>query len=409
MIKLLYVGSRLPSRSETFVYREVLALRALGWPVLVASVHRPIDPGDDPRISQLAREAHVAYSNTLRNLPFAIFASPFSLLRVLRDALAKDAGAPAMRAKIVAQGLAGLCLAYKLRHEGIEHVHAHMAHSATSLAMYAAHALKVPFSFTGHAQDLFVSPHGLALKLSRAAGVVAISNWHVKLYKRITSDLQLVPVVRCGVDVSEFTPNEEKISGELSILAVGRLVPKKGFEHLLRALNLLIQDKDFSGKFHAVIVGGGPDFERLADLRVQLNLETCVTLLGEQPNDRVLALMREADLFVLPCVRAQDGDMDGIPVVLMEAMACGVPVISGDIETIRELVQDHETGLMVDSLNHKALADAVQMLINDSDLRFNLGSAARKIVEQEFSQSVNIERLTSFFENMHLQRSTHAS
>lgn len=409
MIKVLYVASRLPSRSETFVYREVLALRKLGWPVLLGSLYRPFTLDDDAQLSQLSREANVAYSKTLFRLPLAVLRYPAALLRVLKDALSMDAGSLKMRAKTVSQGLAGLCLAHKLRNERIQHVHAHMAHSATGLAMYTALALKIPFSFTGHAHDLFVSSRGLKQKLSRAAGVAAISYWHQDFYRRISPKAPRSPVIRCGVDTSHFAPAESGESGELTILAVGRLVPKKGFDHLLNALNKLRQRESLDKGFRVVIAGDGPEAENLDSLRAELGLEGHVTLLGEQNNEHVRALMREADIFVLPCVEAKDGDRDGIPVVLMEAMACGLPVISGDIAPIHELVHDKETGLMVSAADHAALANALLTLICDDDLRLRLGTAGRALVEAEFSQAANVERLTRFFSSIHEQGIYHAA
>lgn len=409
MIKILYLGSRLPSRSETFVYREVLALRKLGWSVLIGSLRRPFDLDDDPRLSQLSQEAHVAYSRTLFRLPLAALRYPAGVLRVLKDALSKDAGSPKMRVKTMVQGFAGLCLAHKLRHEGIQHIHAHMAHSATSLAMYTSLALEIPFTFTGHAQDLFVSCRGLKQKLQWAAGVAAISYWHQDFYKQMSPEAPRAPVIRCGVDTSQFAPAPNSETSELNILAVGRLVPKKGFDHLLNALDKLRKHMSLDQRIHVVIAGGGPEKKRLELLIAQLDLGDHVTLLGEQANERVRALMREADIFVLPCVEARDGDRDGIPVVLMEAMACGLPVISGDIAPIRELVEDQKTGLMVSAADHTALADALFALISDDDLRGKLGKAGRAIVESEFSQAVNIDRLTRFFKSIHEQGVSHAA
>lgn len=409
MIKILYIASRLPSRSETFVYREVLALRELRWPVLLGSLHRPVNLDDDAQLSQLAREAHVAYSRSLFRLPFAALCYPAGVLRVFKDALSKDAGSPKMRTKTMAQGLAGLCLAHKLRHEGIQHIHAHMAHSATGLAMYTALALKVPFSFTGHAQDLFVSSGGLKQKLERAADVAAISHWHQDFYMRMSPKAHRAPVIRCGVDTSQFAPNANRQRAELTILAVGRLVPKKGFDHLLNALDQLRERGSLVRRTQVVIAGDGPEAKRLELLLAELGLEGHVTLLGEQTNERVRDLMREADIFVLPCVEAGDGDRDGIPVVLMEAMACGLPVISGDIAPIRELVHDQETGLMVSATDHAALAEALLALISDDDLRRRLGKAGRAMVEAEFSQAVNVDRLTRFFISIHEQGMSHAA
>lgn len=409
MIKVLYVASRLPSRSETFVYREVLALRELGWDVMIGSLRGPFNFDDDAQLSQLAREAHVAYSLALLRLPLAMTRFPRAFLSIVKDAFSKGAGSLQTRAKIIAQGLAGLCLAHKLRHQELQHVHAHMAHSATGLAMYVAKALKIPFSFTGHAQDLFVSSNGLKQKLARTAGVAAISHWHQDFYRRISPGIGLAPVIRCGVDTRQFAPSAKEGSDTIKILAVGRLVPKKGFDHLLHAIDNLRQRGFLDKQTHVIIAGGGPEEQRLKCLIEELRLEKLVTMPGEQSNAKVRDLMHDTDIFVLPCVEAKDGDRDGIPVVLMEAMACGLPVVAGDIDPIRELVQHQKTGLMVSAADHDALADALLALISNPDYRNQLGKAGREMVEAEFSKTVNVERLTRFFDQIREKETSHAA
>ncbi len=390
---ILYLGSILPKRSETFVYREVLGLRERGVQVTPATIHpRPEEDGDlgDPGLDALADEAIQVYGRGRRDK-----------LAVYRDAvrqsfLRRPKGfrelKPSYWPKYQFQWEAGYALAYRVQNHDITHVHAHMAHVPTTVAMACAEALGVPFSFTGHAADLFRDRSALKTKLQRAAFVSCISEWHRGFYRKLVpqlSDDQL-PVIRCGVDMREFTPVDPAAADGNALLAVGRLVPKKGVDVLLRALakvpGLRLQ-----------LVGDGPEEAKLRALADELGVADRVTFAGAQPNHVVRAMMGEAGLFVLPCQQAADGDRDGIPVVLMEAMARNVCVVSGDLETIRELVADNKTGVMVKPGSVDKLTDVLLRLSRDGAERKGLAAAGRARVAQEFSLSVTLDRLEAAF------------
>lgn len=405
---ILYVGSILPKRSETFVYREVLGLRDRGVRVSVASVNTPERDLGDPKLDALSDEAIHVYGRGVGGK-----------LRVLRDAARQrlfdwPAGLcetpVSYWPKYFLQWDAGSALARRVKGRGITHIHAHMAHVPTTVAMSCAEALGVPFSFTGHAADLFRDRSALKTKLRRAAFVSCISEWHRRFYQELVpglSDARL-PVIRCGVDMDEFTPADPPPEGAASgpILAVGRLVPKKGFDVLLRALGALdarsgaLSPPDGGSAAHGlrvVLVGGGPEEARLRALADELNIADRVTFAGAQPNHAVREMMGHASLFVLPCQQAADGDRDGIPVVLMEAMARRVCVVSGDLETIRELVADNVTGVMVRPGSVDELSGVLLRLSRDGAERRRLAAAGWTRVAEEFSLSVNLDRLEAAF------------
>jgi glycosyltransferase involved in cell wall biosynthesis len=272
-----------------------------------------------------------------------------------------------------------------------------MAHVPTTIAMYTAKALAVPFSFTGHAADIFRDYALLPAKLRRAKFICCISHWHREYYKSVNHSLSnaRLPIVRCGVDTSVFHVKNEvdETSSEqhcFRIFSVGRLVEKKGFDTLLRACGLMAR----AGKvFECTIIGDGPEAAGLAKLVKKENLSSVVQMPGAKSNHEIRKTLSESDLFVLPCRAARSGDKDGIPVVLMEAMACGIPVVSGDLVTIRELIQHEQNGMMVQPENAKELAKTLTQLMDNPTLRNRLSKAGRQQIESEFSLTLNVNRL----------------
>jgi len=402
-MRILYVGGTLPSRSETFVYREVLALRDLGLDVNIASIH-PRERGlGDERVEALADEAIEIYGpgpgRLLADATLEIAVHPARTLSVAgRGALDALLGTAALtrRPKVCWQCLAGLALARRVRRLGVEHIHAHMAHVPTTIAMYAARQLGIGFSFTGHAVDIFRERTLLEAKLQRASFTACISEWHRSFYHDLVLlDDDRLPIVRCGVDVDAFAPAERRAGeGALRVLAVGRLVKKKGFDVLIDAMTKL---REAGSNVQCRIVGEGPERAALDTLVRARGVADRVSLMGVKSNDEVRCLMRDADLFVLPCRIDPTGDRDGIPVVLMEAMACGVCAISGDLPAIRELITDGKGGVLVEPGDVDALADALRELAADAGRRTRLGQAGRERVIEEFSLGVNVQRLIAAF------------
>lgn len=448
MPAILYISAWLPARSETFVYREVFALRARGVTVHTASVHPPERGLGESRLDHLAASAIPIYgAGPIRLLRDAAAESLFhpiraarTLVRAAADILTCDDVRWVRRPRLIVQVGAGLALARRTRRvepaasrggpagakpsdARVTHIHAHMAHVPATIAMVAAHQLGVPFSVTGHANDIFPNRALLRPKLRRAAFVACISRWHRSFYHSLhPTPIDRLPVIRCGVPMAtlpgasglERPPSRNlcepaieprgpsathPASASLHIVAVGRLIRKKGFDTLLEAFELLLtQDAPLAASIRISIVGDGPE---LSMLRAQADRlaehhrlpAAAIGLLGALPNQRVCGLMQEADLFVLPCRVDPGGDRDGIPVVLMEAMAGGVPVISGRLPAIEELVEHDATGLLVEPGSPDALAAAIHRILTDRALRTALAVAGRRRVVEEFSEEVNIARL----------------
>jgi glycosyltransferase involved in cell wall biosynthesis len=271
-----------------------------------------------------------------------------------------------------------------------------MAHVPTTITMYAARQLGITFSFTGHANDLFPERTLLTEKLKRARFTVCISHWHRGFYQAIypLPDERL-PVVRCGVDCPSVNRLDTPEHAVPVLLSVGRLVPKKGFDILIHAISKL---NGQGRQVHAVVIGDGPQCADLEALAAQLGVAASVRFLGARSHEEVIQTLAGADLFVLPSRVTQQGDRDGIPVALMEAMAAGVCVIGGDLPAIRELVRHEETGLLVPPDDPESLATAIHRLLEAPALRRDLAHRGHEWVRQEFSREQNVQRLVELFQ-----------
>jgi glycosyltransferase involved in cell wall biosynthesis len=398
-----YVVSRYPAASETFVYREVDALKKRGWPIHTATLYQPQSqpPDQDPA-------DFVVYADPRLKGLFAWFLAsmrrPVRTARILAIAL-QDAVWPGermkllSRAKLLIQALAGAGLSKELAKCGVRHIHCHFAHAPASVGMYAALHANISFSFTGHANDLFERRALLKRKLERASFVACISRWHRRFFASIDPDVEKrCRIVRCGVDLDHWRRDQAPVTtnGTFRMLTVARLVPKKGIDTLLRALSTL-QSNGQSG-WQLDIIGDGPERDRLEDLSQALRLSQRVTFHGQADNATVQNWMSQADGFVLPCQADPRGDRDGIPVVLMEAMAQGVPVVAGDVTAVRELIDDRQNGLLVKPADEQHLAEVLSSLLNNKSFRQRLAVEGRNAVEKEFGLTANAERLEQALE-----------
>ncbi len=280
-----------------------------------------------------------------------------------------------------------LAMAGGIKERGVGIIHAHFATGPAASAMAVSELTGIPFAFTGHGYDLYREPIDWgfhAEKCRKAAFVRCISEFNRKhLVKKTGLDGENFHVVPCGVDTERFRPDEGADltpDGDRIILAVAGLVPPKGIPFLLKAVS---SDRVRRLKKKLVIVGDGPMRGELTKEASMLGID--VEFTGEVENRDILEYYRRADLFVLPCITAPDGHHDGVPVVMMEAMAAGIPVISTNISGIPELVDDGKSGILVGEKDTKAIADAVERLLTDDDLRRRFSIEGRKKVVKKFN------------------------
>jgi len=406
MFPIAYIAGYFPLRSETFVYREVRELRARGWRVTAVSLNTIRDQHDET-LADLQKGRIFCYEpGWFFEAIIEIFAHPVCAFRTIvagiQDLLnPRETTSGRDRVKSLGQAFAGLKLAADLRKNGVRHIHCHFAHAPASVGMYAAMQLGVPFSFTGHANDLFQRRLLLKKKLNRAKFVACISDWHREFYRAIEpSSPARYEVIRCGVPIEHWSFQDPalkapRIDGILQVLTIARLVEKKGVDMLIRALHAYGAKSTRSWKL--TIAGDGPMMDKLKEIAHHLAVSHCIDWRGAVTNEIVPQLLADADVFALPCRTDQSGDKDGIPVVLMEAMACGTPVIAGNVAAISELVENGKSGLLVDGTNIDEVVNAIEKLDRDPPLRKSLAAGGRTRVEAEFSLTHSVSKLEKLF------------
>lgn len=374
---ILYVLKRYPRLSETFIIRELLGLEAAGERILVDGLLEPEDQPHHPELAAVRAEVRYLPRRPARQLPvLAAHARvaarrPHRWVRMRVEAeLAERGGARHARRRFAHAVL----VADRVRREGVTHIHAHFATGAAEVARDAARLSGRPYTVTAHAKDIFHADNApqLARRLRGADGVVTVSQYNVNHLRSVLD----VPVHHVPNGMPAPEGHGPDPSGP--ILCVARLVAKKGVDTLLHALAVP------GSTARLEIVGDGPLRGELEALAAQLGVGCRVRFLGSLPGDAVAECYRRCSMFVLACRVAADGDRDGMPTVLVEAMGRAIPVISTEVAGIAELVQHGETGLLVAPDDPAALAAAIDKLAHDPELAADLGAAARRLVLDEF-------------------------
>jgi glycosyltransferase involved in cell wall biosynthesis len=391
-MKVGYVIKSYPRFSQTFIVNEILAHEAAGLELEIFSL-RPAR--DEPRHASVGRvRAPVTYLPG----PEASGAELWGeIAAAAKRGPALGERLAACAAEAAGDVYQGLVLARLGAQRGITHFHAHFGNVATAVARLASGFAGIPYSFTAHARDIFhqkVVPAQLARKLGEAKAVVTVSEYNLRFLRgRYGDDAARVRRIYNGLDMKDFAYGEP---GERPpvIISVGRLVEKKGFPDLIEACGELARR---GVEFRCDIIGDGPLEQALAARIAELGLEDRVKLLGLRRQDEVKRLVQGAAVMAAPCVVGEDGDMDGLPTVILEAMALGTPCVGTDVTGIPEVLRDGETGLMVAQHAPARLADALERLLGDAGLRTALAAKARRLMEEEFDIHRNAARIRAVF------------
>jgi glycosyltransferase involved in cell wall biosynthesis/Ser/Thr protein kinase RdoA (MazF antagonist) len=383
--RLGYLANAFPRISETFILNEVLELERQGFDLRIYALKYPSDTKRHWLTHQVRSSVAYIPTASLRALPRVLRDHLWALRRFTSGYLS-TLGRVLMSgdADLVACFLRAPCLLRPLSRDGVEHLHAAFIHAPASAAWLVHGIAGIPYSVATHAQDLYHSrPALLRRKLADARLVFTCTQYNVEHLRRNCHGQQLTRLRRVyhGTDLSRFQFGPYGLASPPLVLAVARLVEKKGLDDLIRACGVL---RNRRRQFRCRIVGGGVLRDRLQSLIRQESLEKLVSLEGEADQGEVLYWYRQAKLLVAPCVVTSDGDRDGIPNALVEAAACGVPVVSTPVSGIPELVQHGRTGLLVPPHDPLALAEAIDALLQSPELREELRVRARTLVEAEF-------------------------
>lgn len=392
-----YVLKRFPVLSETFILNEILALERQGVPIHIFSLERPNDPRFHEDLPKL--KAQISYVPDMMT-PKTLLHQAQQASKVYkgryRDALAYTA--TKVNPSLMYRFLQACYVANHARRLGIGRFHAHFATRPTTVACLAARITGLPYTFTAHAMDIFkenLSKKALERKIRDAELVVTVSEYN-RAYLAQFAGEQPEKILRIynGIDLTKFSPNGVFTPPTFTMLCVARLVEKKGLPTLVEACKIL---RDRGVSFRCLIVGKGALRTRLESLINELQLQDAVSLLGALSQLEVRDRYREAQLFVLPCTTGADGNRDGLPVSIVEALACGLPVVSTPVTGIPEVVKHGINGLLVPVDSPVALADALQRAIEDASLYDHLRRNARFSVACDFDMDRTTTQLNSLF------------
>lgn len=392
-LRVLYVVSLFPCWSETFIVREILGLLKQGVDIRIVSLKAACEPLVQPDARALLDRVRYA-PGTLASLHIVL---PQLLLHPWQSAgelwpLCRSLWRrPAELAKSVVSWWRTLAIMPQVRDFAPDHIHAHWATYPSTAARIFANRLGRPWSFTGHAHDIFIHDQDLSNKLCQADFSVTISEYNRRqLSRRMPAQLhERLAVVHCGV-VTEDLPFNATGHAPRQIIAVGRLDPIKGFRYLIEACALLHRQ---GVEFQCELIGDGPLRAELQAAINQAGLGAHVHLLGALPQEEVRSRIAKATVFALPSVQLADGNADGIPVALMETMASGTVAVSTRVSGIPELIQDDENGLLVEPGRADQLADAIRRLLDDPALRARLALAARQRIVEDFEADIEAGKL----------------
>lgn len=403
-MSVAFVLKGYPRLSETFIAQEIRGLEARGLPIRIVSLRHPTDKQRHPVHGEI--EAPVSY------LPEYLYREPLRVLKGYRAARRLPGFAKAwwafladLRRDFTANRMRRFGQACVLAAElpaDVTRLHFHFLHTPASVTRYAAMMRKLPWGGSAHAKDIWTSPDwDLREKLADLDWVTTCTAYGARHLKSLAPAPAKVHLDYHGIDLDRF-PRADRTytrtggnAGEepVTLVSVGRLVAKKGYDDLLAALGRL--PKDLNWRF--IHLGGGTLSDRFKQQAADLGISDRIEWRGAQPQTRVLEALRTADLFVLASKISEDGDRDGLPNVLMEAQTQGLAVLATDVSAIPELIDDGETGLLVPPQDPDALATALARLIREPDFRERLGRAGDMRVRQTFDAHTCLDALAAKF------------
>jgi glycosyltransferase involved in cell wall biosynthesis len=405
MKRTLYITATLPALTVTFIYREIDRLRKLGMEIETVSMNTPADDEISAAAKTLRQTTHyldqITFLQKLGGLVLVLCTRPLRMLRCIGHVItARPIKFPKDTLRLAYHLVAAAHLATVFKNRKLNHIHCHFINGPTSIGMFLAIILDIPYSFTMHASMIWLDPIGFANKLKTCAFCVSISEYNRKyvLDTYGSEYADKLHVIHCGIDPeSRYRGGvKRKSAAKFTILGVGQLNRRKGFHILIPALAEL---RKRGVDFECTIIGNGSEMPVLQNLVDRDKLHDCIKLAGAVLHEDVQRHLQEADAFVLPCVISEDGWRDGIPVALMEAMFNELPVVSTDILGLPELIHHDVNGILVPAGDVPSLTAALCSLAQDEQKRAMLGKKGRETILQEFNNAHSAAMLKSLMDS----------
>ena len=395
-LRIAYIVSRFPHVSETFIVRELNALSALDaieielfrlFPARSPVLH----PAAAIWVDRLRRPSLFSAGN---DFGWWMVHRPLRLAGSVLRVVTSTIHAPRILVRALVTMLLAAGQARRFLGLGIDHVHAHFATYPALAAWFSSRLTGIPYSFTAHAHDLYVDQSLLERKVHDARFVVTVSDFNRRFLSRYAAGGTPVHVVRCGVDPSSyaFRPRRPPTSGRVRALCVASLQEYKGHRVLFEAL---ARGGAHIDRIELELVGDGPLRRPLEVLALELGIAPRVRFLGSLTEPEVIALLGCVDLFVLPSLVARNGQMEGLPVAVVEALACGVPVVATRLSGLSEILADESVGILAEPDDVESLREALERVIaGRTALK---PEAGRQLVETEFNVHQSALRLADLF------------
>ena len=394
--KIAYIMSRFPKLTETFILYEILEAQHQGVRIELFPLLREQQKVTHPEVRILTEKAHFHPFLSLRILGAQLhylLRKPLVYFRLWGEVLRGTMGSLNFFFGAIGIFPKSVRFAYEMEQLGISHIHAHFATHPAVAGLIIHRLTGIPFSFTAHGSDLHVERKMLDRKVAAAAFAVTVSEYNKAVMVQ-TCGMDMtdrIHVIHCGVSPDHFTlKSTPDDASSYEILCVASFEEVKGHKHLIQACETL---GSRGIDFHCHLVGDGP---LRADVEHQIactNQPHRFHVHGSLPRPEVIDRLQKADVFALASVPTKQGKREGIPVVLMEAMACGLPVVSSDLSGIPELVTNNVCGLLVPPGDSASLADALETLHKTPERRIQMGRSGRQQVEENFNLHTNTKRL----------------
>lgn len=400
--KIAYIMSRFPHLPETFILREMTALAESGWQIslypLILQEQEIVHPEAKSWLAQAKNLPFLSWDVLVANGRY-LKQNPVRFISVWIRTLKENWQSFNFFLRALALLPKAAYAAHLMQQEGIDHIHAHYA-SHPALVAWIIHQLTgIPYSMTVHAHDIFVRTAMLKTKLQDVTFVAAISEFNREYLANLLGDwvCDKIHIVHCGILPENYHPhtNELRSDQPIEIISIGSLQPYKGQKYLIEACAYL---REQGIPFRCRIIGEGEERDNLEQQISEHQLGSQVKLLGAKTQEEVATLLRTAHCYIQPSIITETGKMEGIPVSIMEALACDLPVVATQLSGIPELVRADETGYLVPSADASALAAAIIQIYRNYGLAKQLATNGRRLVLQEFELTGNVNRLSHLFQ-----------